>query len=89
MAYAMEANRSEAERISGQLAAWDPPSRFGTHTLWRAFIAANLGDLEEAVQLLEQSVEEGALMRLIPHTEPSLKPLRGFPAFEEFARPKG
>ncbi|MCJ7630704.1 MAG: hypothetical protein MUO50_20190 [Longimicrobiales bacterium] len=86
---AKQADREGAEQVSQALAAWDPPVRNGGGSVWQARIAAQLGELDEAVRLLERAMEEGWSVRDNPHRDPFLKPLRGHPAFEEFMRPKG
>jgi tetratricopeptide (TPR) repeat protein len=82
-------DRDAAERISHELAAMNPPGWDGHNTEWRAEIAAQLGDLDEAVRLLRQAMEEGWPVRDYAHRYPFLKPLRGYPAFEPFLHPKG
>ncbi|MFC1662113.1 hypothetical protein ACFL3S_11805 [Gemmatimonadota bacterium] len=82
-------NRPEAERISQRLADWDEPSLFGENTFLRAAVHANLGNRELAVQLLEQAVAGGYHDWMVLHRAPILKPLRGYPPFEEFMRPRG
>ena len=85
-------DRPEAVRISELIAVADlPPFRDRNYlSIWRASIAAYLGDRDEAMRLLEQARAEGWMMwNNHPHQEPFLKPLRGYPPFEEFARPKG
>jgi tRNA A-37 threonylcarbamoyl transferase component Bud32/tetratricopeptide (TPR) repeat protein len=81
--------REVAEGISGALESWDQPVSFALNTVFRARIAAYLGEPEDAVRLLEQAMEEGWLVRGNPHRDPFLKPLRGHPAFERFLKPKG
>jgi len=82
-------NRIEAEGIAQRLADWDEPYLFGEGLLLQASIHAYLEDLDLAVQLLEQAVAEGYTDRMTLHRDPILKPLRGYPPFEEFLRPKG
>ena len=60
----------------------------GEHTLQRAAIAAWLGDLAEAVELLRQAQGEGLVFGPHLHTLPALAPLRGDPGFQEWIRPR-
>jgi tetratricopeptide (TPR) repeat protein len=85
-------DRAGAEQISQALAEWDAPFLRGENTLYRAYIAANLGDLGAAVRLLEQAVAEARpwnWWRLRFDRDPYLKPLRGYPPFEDFIEPRG
>ena len=61
----------------------------GVNTAWRASIAAAMGDLDQAVRLLDHAIDEGWYVRLNPHRSQFLKPLRGFPSFERLVEPKG
>ena len=51
----------EALRYSGLLENLDMPYLFGRHTLWRARIAALLGEKEHAMRLLKQALEQGVV----------------------------
>ena len=82
-------NAAEARELSDSLRALDRPYLWGQHTLWRARIAALLGERDEAVRLLWQSVGEGTSFGMSMHADPDLEPLLGYPPFEEFIRPKG
>jgi serine/threonine-protein kinase len=89
---ARRGDRVEAERRSEVLRIEAENRRFGKWPLtWRRpHILATLGDLDEAVRLLEQAFEEGwFIWSAHPHREPFLKPLWDHPAFLEFVRPKG
>ena len=81
--------RSEAERISEALVLMARPFERGDPTYWRACIAAELGDREEAVRLLSQAIEEQWNVGLRPHRSQYLKPLRGYEPFERLVEPKG
>ncbi len=73
-----------------RLASLESPYLFGSHTLWRARIAAQLGDLESSLGLLRNAFAEGAAFSFdLLHTEPDFDPLRAHPAFLEILRPKG
>ncbi len=86
---AKQGDRPEAERISETLATLDPPGSDGEDQVWRARIAAQLGEKEKAVEYLERAMEEEWWLGDNLHRDVFLKPLRGYPAFEEFMRPKG
>ena len=60
VATAREGDRAEALRISGQMVAFVRPyPLFGQPTLWRARIAAALGERDEAVGLVREAITEG------------------------------
>jgi tetratricopeptide (TPR) repeat protein len=89
---ARQGRADEAESISEALRVWDEGYLLGTNTLYRAGIAAALGDVEGAVALLGQAMEEGwrfGTGGAPTHADPFFKPLRGHAAFEDFMRPKG
>jgi tetratricopeptide (TPR) repeat protein len=84
--------RDEALHYSRELGELAPPGRgslMGFATYSRACIAANLGDLDDAVSFLWQALDEGYRFRIGVHADPDLQSLRGYPPFEEFMRPKG
>jgi DNA-binding SARP family transcriptional activator len=63
---------------------------FGYHTLWRARIAAQLGNLDGSLSFLREAFTKGADQTLdLLHAEADLDPLRDHPAFLEILRPKG
>jgi DNA-binding SARP family transcriptional activator len=86
---AKQGDRPEVERISEFLATLDPAASNGQNQVWQARIAAQLGEKEKAVELLEQAMEEEWWLGDNLHRDVFMKPLRGYPAFEEFLRPKG
>jgi TolB-like protein len=86
---ARRGDRAEAKRISTLLAASTQPYLRGAHTLWRARIAAQLGDSEEALHLLRQAFSEGQGYDLWLHTDVDLDLLRELRAFRALVRPKG
>lgn len=61
----------------------------GHAQLWQARIAAQLERLTEAVEALRRACAEGYSNHFWIHMDPRLDPLRGYPPFEEFVRPKG
>lgn len=91
-------DRAEANAADAWLAGVDPRHCRGEVSVWRARIAAALGERERAVELLDQAFAEGQTQdysgtygpgmgwfRLDPHFEP----LRDFPPFVALMRPKG
>ena len=70
-----------------------PPTRQGVSTYWRACIAAQLGDSSGAVRLLWRAHDEGEGVHpeffMMLHSDPGLEPLRAYPPFQAFLRPKG
>jgi tetratricopeptide (TPR) repeat protein len=83
-------DRETAVRISGELAAMDIPYDQGTSTAMRGDIAAILGAREQAVALLREAYDQGTGFRFwMMHSDPAYEPLRDYPPFEEFMRPKG
>jgi hypothetical protein len=67
----------------------DQPYLFGTHTLWRAAIAAHLHDLDGAVTLLRQAFRQGLEGGIFLHTFVPFEPLHAYPSFRTLMRPKG
>lgn len=61
----------------------------GAHTLWRARIAAALGEREQAVTLLRSACNEGQAYASWYHRNPDLVVLAEYPPFQELMRPKG
>jgi hypothetical protein len=83
-------DEDEARALDRRLADLEGPYRFGSHTLWRARITAQLGDLEVALGHLRDALSEGAAFPFdILHREADFDPLRNHPAFLEILRPKG
>ncbi len=83
-------NVSVARALSEKLRSLKGPYLYGEHTRWRASIAAQLGNRDEAVGLLREAFAQGQRYD-DPwlHLTPTLDPLRGYPPFEELVRPKG
>ncbi len=81
--------REEALRIDEYLAGIDRPYTFGGPTLWRARIAAVLGEQERAVNLLRDAFTRGTNYGIWLHRDPELASLRDYPPFQELLRPKG
>jgi tetratricopeptide (TPR) repeat protein/TolB-like protein len=80
------ARAREAER---RLEGWDEPFTFGAPTLFRARIAAQLGEVDRAVLLLRQAFAEGVAYGSWLHADPDLDPLRAHAGFRELVRPRG
>jgi len=74
-----------SEGLSGTAAARD----FGADFYRQARIASLLGDRERAVALLRDAWTRGWAYTISAHRDVDLEPLRGYPPFEEFMRPKG
>jgi tetratricopeptide (TPR) repeat protein len=84
---ARQGNRAEARRYD-QLLAASPEGA----PVARATVAARLGDLEGAVRLLEEAraagVDQSATSWYV-HRIPDFAPLRDYPPFKRFLRPRG
>jgi predicted Zn-dependent protease len=90
---ARRGDREEAARADSSLIEVWSRTRQGVSTYWRACIAAQLGDSSGAVRLLWRAHDEGEGVHpeffMMLHTDPSLEPLRAYPPFQAFLRPKG
>jgi tetratricopeptide (TPR) repeat protein/TolB-like protein len=88
---ARRGDRAGALEVSEWLQHHEHPHWSGRSTYRRARIAALLGEHERAVRLLREAMSEGAWMfyDLHAHTDMDLEPLRDYPQFQEFMRPKG
>ena len=92
VAAAREGDRHDALRISEQLAAVTRPyPLLGYPTLWRARIAALVGDPDQAVTLLRQAISEGLLPLDVAqglgyamwlHRDIDFEALRDYPPFQ-------
>jgi len=56
---------------------------------WRACIAANLGDKDRAMELLNESFVAGFGYNLVMHYDVDLQPLWDYPPYQELIAPKG
>jgi len=78
-----------ARQFAARLGDLRLPRLNGRNTVWRARIAALLGERQEAVDLLRRAFAEGLNYGIWLHRDIDLEPLRGFPPFEELMVPKG
>ncbi len=85
---ARRGDKEEALEISSLLENIDRPYIFGSHTYWRARIAAILGERENAVKLFREALAQG---ETYPHLHPVIdfEPLQDYPPFKELIKPKG
>jgi TolB-like protein len=76
---------------AGRTDAWlrdvDWPLQRGSTSLWRARIAAQLGEPDRAVALLRQAFSEGATFGVWVHRDPDLILLADHPGFQALLRP--
>jgi tetratricopeptide (TPR) repeat protein len=96
---AREGDRQDALRISEQLAAVTRPyPLLGHPTLWRAKIAALVGDYDRAVTLLRQAISEGLMPLDVAqgfgyamwlHRDTDFEKLRNYPPFQAIMGVKG
>jgi len=67
----------------------DRPYLHGKNIYWQAAIAGQLGELSRAVSLLYDAQSKGNAFESGFHRDPIWEPLREYPGFVEFMRPKG
>jgi len=79
----------EARRIAAELHASKDEHSLAERTYWRACIAAQLGQLEEAVRLLQRASSEGGWFSDEVHRDINLEPLWDYPPFQDLIEPKG
>ena len=82
-------DRAVALEMSQRLAEVDEPFTMGQPSYLRASIAAQLGDHQEAVGLLQQAVSRGYYRWGSFHIDLAFDPIRDDPEFQEIVRPKG
>jgi tetratricopeptide (TPR) repeat protein len=80
-------DRKAASETSQWMAALSERFLYGQNTMWRARIAASLGDKKEAVDLIRQAIGEGEAYGWHLHRDRELVLLRGYPPFEALLRP--
>jgi TolB-like protein len=76
-----------ARAVLAQLASLEGTNQGGSSTVWRARIAAVLGEREQAVTLLRQAFREGYAFGIGLHADQDLASLRGYAPFEAMLRP--
>jgi tetratricopeptide (TPR) repeat protein len=79
----------EARRIAEQLLDSGNEYSRADRAYWRGCIAAQLGQLDEAMGLTQLSASEGGVYGDEVHRDINLEPLWDHPAFQELIRPKG
>lgn len=85
---ARRGDRAEALRFAGLIDSLRGPYDFGEGTVWRAAIAAQLGDLQTGTALLRQALAEGLFVMGDLLTRPDLQPLLQHPPVQELFRPR-
>jgi len=88
-AAARHGDTESARTISRELADLGLPYLEGANTLWRARIAALLGEKDEAINLLRRAFGEGVEYGISLHADMDLESLRDYAPFVELMRPKG
>jgi len=78
----------EAQRVARWLEELQRPYLFGEPAVWRARLAAQMGDLGGAVALLQQAFSQGRPYQVHFHADPDLEPLHGFSPFDDLIKPK-
>ncbi|HEU5182918.1 MAG TPA: BTAD domain-containing putative transcriptional regulator [Gemmatimonadaceae bacterium] len=101
VARARRGDRQSAAQIAGTMLNRNPPYDFGHHVYERARIAAQLGGVTEALELLREAVANGFDFAFVggarghtapaspdggPHLDPAFDELRALPWFRELAR---
>ena len=76
-----------ARRAENWLTSLEGPYLFGGPEVWRARIAAVLGEHDRAVALLEAGLEKANFGRWV-HTDPDLRALHDHPDFRRLVRPQ-
>jgi len=82
-------DHEEARAVIERLRQLDRPYLFGENTFCAGCIAAQVGDREQAVRLLQQASARGYGDPGQLHYEMDFEPLHGYPPFEDLRRPKG
>ena len=81
-------DKEEALKIPKQLEDDKRPYLFGLPTIWRARIAALLGDKEGAVTLLRQAIKQGYAYSSL-HPIEDFESLADYPPYVQLMKPKG
>jgi tetratricopeptide (TPR) repeat protein len=82
-------NRERALDISERLSAMEQRFYLDRRTVWRARIAAVLGEQVGAVRLLQQAYHQGWVEPQMVFRSVEFESLRDHPEFQELMRPKG
>jgi tetratricopeptide (TPR) repeat protein len=77
-----------ARQIQEELRQMSRPYLFGRHLHWAACIAAQLGEKEEAVNLLREAFSRGRPYTIEYHRNVILEPLHDYPPYQELMAPK-
>jgi tetratricopeptide (TPR) repeat protein len=85
---ARRGERQAALKIFEELINMEDSHLYGSNLACAAGIAALLGDRARAVDLIREACGRGRWFRF-PHADIDFESLRGYPAFEEWMRPKG
>jgi tetratricopeptide (TPR) repeat protein len=85
---ARQGRRSDALAAGARLAKVNDRFLFGRATLWRARLAAQLGDRDVAISLLRQSLRDGVPFGMEIHHDIDLEPLRDAKSFRELLNPR-
>ena len=64
------------------------PGLPGYRTLWRARLAAVLGERQRAVDLLREALAQGAILGIHIHQSPHFESVREYPPFQALVKPK-
>lgn len=86
LALAAAGRVEEARQIDQRLGAWQDPYVRGRNLYWRAAIAAQLTEKEQALELLRGAVAHGVSYTAL-HEDEALRPLWDFPGFRRFMEP--
>jgi len=81
-------DRAEAIKISGWLENLNRPYLYGEHLIWRARIAALLGEQDRAVMLLREAFAQGAAYGITWHRDSDLESLRDYGSYKELMKVK-
>lgn len=88
-AAARRGDDAAAAQASAELAALSRPFLFGAHHLWRARIAAEQGDPDLAIRLLQRAFASGSGREwAFLHYGRDFDRLRGHPGFQDLVRPR-
>jgi len=88
--YARMNNRESVEDVIQGLKTNDGPLKKGTYKYALARIYSALNEKELAIEYLKQAFNEGSVFHLGSYDyDEDLVPLHGYPAYEEFVKPKG